>query len=109
MPTDLRGRALGIPVHGGWRSQRVELGERWRIVLFTDGVLETTIDGGSARLGEEGLMELMAEQVRAEAADDPRAARRPLVDRILEAVRARHGGDLVDDTALVVLGWGGRS
>src|SRR5690606_28942007 len=30
-----RGRALGIPVSGGWTSQTVELGERWALMLYT--------------------------------------------------------------------------
>ncbi|MCV2393439.1 fused response regulator/phosphatase [Actinotalea sp. M2MS4P-6] len=106
LPSDLRGRALGIPALGGWRPQQVELGESWRVVLFTDGMLETTIDGTDQRLGEEGLAELMAGQVRAEQArhrvdGDPAT----IVDRIMEAVSLRHGGNLVDDTAIVVLGW----
>ena len=50
LPSDERGRALGIPILGGWQSQRVELPERWRVAMFTDGVLETTIDGGNERL-----------------------------------------------------------
>jgi hypothetical protein len=28
------------------------------------------------------------------------------VDRVLHAVRELHGGDLVDDAAVVLLGWG---
>ncbi|MDT0165535.1 SpoIIE family protein phosphatase [Actinotalea sp. AC32] len=107
LPSDRRGRALGIPVLGGWTSQRVELPERWRIILFTDGVLETTIDTRGARLGEEGLQVLMDDQLLAEADQAPGGRRRTLVELVLESVRARHGGDLVDDTALVVLGWGG--
>lgn len=107
LPSGRRGRALGIPVLGGWQSEHVELGDRWRVVLYTDGVLETTVDGGGSRLGEEGLQALMAEQV---AAAEQGRGHGTLVERILEAVRARHGGDLVDDTALVVLGWdGGRA
>lgn len=107
LPSAHRGRALGIPVLGGWQSERVELGDTWRVVLFTDGVLEATVDGGGNRLGEEGLQRLMAEQVAEEAAG---VGSGTVVERILEAVRTRHGGDLVDDTALVVLGWdGGRA
>ncbi len=107
LPSELRGRALGIPALGGWRPQRVELAAAWRVVLFTDGMLETTVDGTDHRLGEEGLAELMAAQVRAEQArhrvdGDPAT----IVDRIMEAVSLRHGGNLVDDTAIVVLGWG---
>jgi serine phosphatase RsbU (regulator of sigma subunit) len=108
LPSDQRGRALGIPVLGGWSPRRVDLGERWRVVLFTDGVLETTVDGGSDRLGEEGLQRVMEDQVAAERAAAPGAGGPTVVERILEAVRARHGGNLVDDTALVVLGWGQR-
>lgn len=105
LPSDARGRALGIPILGGWRAQRVELGPSWRVILYTDGVLEATVDGGDDRLGEEGLQEVLTDQVAAEAADGGQGP--PLVERVLEAVRARHGGDLVDDTALVVLGWSG--
>lgn len=107
LPSEHRGRALGIPVLGGWTSARVELGETWRVILYTDGVLESTVDGGGSRLGEEGLQELMADQVVAEANGGPDGP--TIVERILEGVRARHGGDLVDDTALVVLGWDGGS
>lgn len=107
LPSDLRGRALGIPALGGWRAQRVELADDWRVVLFTDGMLETTIDGTDQRLGEEGLAELMAEQVKAENARHREADEVTIVDRIMEAVTTRHGGNLVDDTALVVLGWSG--
>src|SRR5690606_35621967 len=104
LPSDHRGRALGIPVLGGWRSQRVELGSHWRVIMFTDGVLETTVDDGAARLGEEGLAQLIEGQL-----DSVSVQAGPggptLVDRILGAVSERHGGDLVDDAALVVLGW----
>lgn len=107
LPSDMRGRALGIPVLGGWQAQHVPLGDRWRVVLYTDGVLETTIDGGKDRLGEEGLQRVMEEQVAAEEAAGRGPGTPTVVERVLEAVRARHGGDLVDDTAIVVLGWGG--
>lgn len=109
LPSEHRGRALGIPVLGGWESARVELGESWRVILYTDGVLETTVDGGGHRLGEDGLQRVMEEQVTAEREQSASgtADSSTIVDRILEAVRGRHGGDLVDDTALVVLGWDG--
>jgi serine phosphatase RsbU (regulator of sigma subunit) len=110
LPSENRGRALGIPILGGWQPQRVELDESWRVILFTDGVLETTVDEGASRLGEEGLQALMQEQVLLDVAPGPRAGRRDavnLVDRILGAVSERHGGHLVDDAALVVLGWSG--
>lgn len=106
LPSDLRGRALGIPALGGWQPQRVELPESWRVAMFTDGVLETTIDGTNERLGEEGFAELMSVQIRTEQARHRADGdETTIVDRIMEAVRLRHGGNLTDDTALVVLGW----
>lgn len=100
LPTTHRGRALGIPVSGGWAAERVTLDGHWRVALFTDGLIEATIGAGPARLGEAGLRAIVeAEADRAEAAGGP-----SLVDRVLEVVRAQHGGELVDDAALVVIG-----
>ncbi|MCU1432376.1 MAG: response regulator receiver modulated serine phosphatase [Actinotalea sp.] len=110
LPSGRRGRALGIPILGGWEPQRVELGEQWRVIMFTDGLLEATVDADGGRLNEEGLQLVMEEQLVAESADrgpDGVAQGRTFVDRILEAVSSRHGGNLVDDAALVLLGWAG--
>jgi serine phosphatase RsbU (regulator of sigma subunit) len=109
LPSTRRGRALGIPVLGGWQSERVELPAAWRVIMFTDGVLETTVDDGASRLGEEGLQRVMEEQLVLDGTPSQRrhATGPTLVDRILGAVSARHGGHLVDDAALVVLGWSG--
>ena len=35
LPTHGRGRALGIPVSGGWSPVRLELAPSWRILLYT--------------------------------------------------------------------------
>lgn len=97
LPATRRGRALGIPLPGGWEPLRVPVAGPWRVALFTDGLLEPTVDGGASRLGESGLRAI----VEGEAAHpDPTS----LVDRVIEAVRGRHGGALVDDAALVVVG-----
>nr|WP_239071118.1 SpoIIE family protein phosphatase [Cellulomonas chitinilytica] len=101
LPTQSRGRALGIPVSGGWEPHRLELGDRWRILLYTDGILEATVQGGSGRVGKAGLLSL----VDAIVASDGEAGPDLLVDRVLHDVRALHGGDLVDDAAVVVVGW----
>ncbi|MDQ0374405.1 PP2C family protein-serine/threonine phosphatase [Cellulomonas humilata] len=96
LPTHGRGRALGIPVSGGWSPVRLELDPSWRILLYTDGVLEATIAGGTDRVGKTGLLRIV---------DGAVAAQGDLVERVLHDVRALHGGDLVDDAAVVVLGW----
>lgn len=99
LPADLRGRALGIPVDGTWRPHRLELGERWRLMMYTDGLLEATVGGPHERLGKAGLLGVVDEVL---AADAP-----GVVAGTLREVRRRHGGELVDDTAVVVLGWDG--
>lgn len=100
LPNDRRGRAWGIPLDGAWESARLELGDRWRLMMYTDGVLEATIAGrGSERLGKDGLLTVVDEALAAGSRD--------LVEVVLHEVRARHGGELVDDTALVVVGWDG--
>ncbi|WP_307802485.1 PP2C family protein-serine/threonine phosphatase [Cellulomonas fengjieae] len=98
LPTHGRGRALGIPVSGGWAPVRLELGPSWRILLYTDGVLEATVTGSSDRVGKTGLLRIVDAAVVAQG---------DLVDRVLHDVRQLHGGDLVDDAAVVVLGWRG--
>ena len=101
-----RGRALGIALEGTWEPIRIELRAPWRVLLFTDGLFEATIDGGRDRLGMDGLRDLTTEQVRGDGA--PVTPGVPsLVDRILETVTTRHGGALTDDAALVMLGWAG--
>jgi serine phosphatase RsbU (regulator of sigma subunit) len=97
MPTHARGRALGVPVPGSWSPLRLDLAGPWRILLYTDGVLEATVGRGPERVGKAGLLEVV-DTALAVGADD-------LVERTLRAVRTLHGGDLVDDAALVVVGW----
>lgn len=103
LPVVRRGRALGIPLPGGWQPAHIDLGEAWRVLLYTDGVVEPTVDGGRQRLGEAGLRDIVERSL------DPAPGRVAggVVDRVLEAVTARHGGHLVDDAALVALGWTG--
>lgn len=98
LPATRRGRALGIPVDGGWSPYRLELGSRWRLMLYTDGVLEATVQGSAGRVGKEGLLAVVDAALARGASD--------VVTDVLRDVRALHGGELVDDTAVVVLGWG---
>lgn len=111
LPTQRRGRALGIPVDGGWEPERLELGDAWRILLYTDGLLEATVHGGRDRLGKAGLLAvvdgaLAAEHSRHKVGPADDGAPADVVGRVLHEVRALHGGDLVDDAAVVLLGWG---
>lgn len=96
LPTRARGRALGIPVSGGWEPHHLDLGDTWRVMLYTDGVLEATVLGGQGRVGERGLLDAV-DSVLVAGVDD-------MVEEVLRRVRTLHGGELVDDTAVVVLG-----
>ncbi|MDC7121295.1 SpoIIE family protein phosphatase [Cellulomonas fimi] len=109
LPTQRRGRALGIPVPGGWEPERLALDGTWRILMYTDGLLEATVHGGPERVGKAGLLAVVD---RVLAAERPTVARADdadpvdVVERVLHEVRELHGGDLVDDAAVVLLGWG---
>ncbi|WP_425954327.1 PP2C family protein-serine/threonine phosphatase [Xylanimonas sp. McL0601] len=106
-----RGRALGIPVEGGWSAQRVELEGPFSVVLYTDGLVEAEVataasadvasQRGVPRLGVPGLRRALDAELRGEFAG--------LVQRVLRRVRDLHGGPLVDDAALLMVGWTGSS
>jgi serine phosphatase RsbU (regulator of sigma subunit) len=70
-------------------------------MMYTDGVLEATVAGSRDRVGDAGLLAVVDDALRA-GSDD-------LVHDVLREVRRRHGGDLVDDTAVVVVGWAGET
>jgi serine phosphatase RsbU (regulator of sigma subunit) len=99
VPVEFRGPMLGLRADGTWPCDELRLGSSWRLVLFTDGWIEGRVDGGPARLGVSGLLEL-AEN----GAPGPVPA---LLDRLLEQVHELNGRPLSDDVALVALEWHG--
>jgi hypothetical protein len=71
------------------------------------------VHGGPERVGKAGLLavvdRVLATERRGTAdacADDDPVDPVDLVERVLHEVRGLHGGDLVDDAAVVLLGWG---
>lgn len=108
-----RGRALGIPVEGGWAAHTVELPEVWTAVLYTDGLVEAAVGvdpqetpvlapsahGRMPRLGARGLRSVVEREMD-QGTDE-------VVTRVLRRVRELHGGPLVDDAALLFVGWAG--
>ncbi|WP_435735653.1 SpoIIE family protein phosphatase [Cellulosimicrobium sp. PMB13] len=107
VPPTARGRALGIPVAGGWSAQRVELGGRWALMLYTDGLVEATVEDPAAtahaarpeRIGVEGLRRAVDTALE--------QGTEGIVERVFRRVRDLHGGPLADDAALLVIGWAG--
>lgn len=84
-----------IPVHSE------TLASEWTIMLYTDGLIEGTVCPDSkTRLGLEGLVTLVEEQLHAigESGYDS------LGPRLVEEVQSRQGGPLTDDVAVLVFG-----
>jgi serine phosphatase RsbU (regulator of sigma subunit) len=100
------GPPLGAFHHAAWPAREVELAPRWGVLLLTDGLIEgRAASGGSARLGMDGLIALLA-GIRAGA----RWAQEPstLVGDLIDAVLELNGGAMLDDVAALLL-TGGRS
>jgi serine phosphatase RsbU (regulator of sigma subunit) len=96
LPDDLVGPALGMLPGVTWGSQQVRLGDSWRLMFFSDGLVEGRIGLGSERLGVERLMDIAAQFGN-------QADSAALIDYLIGQARELHGGDLVDDVAVVVV------
>jgi serine phosphatase RsbU (regulator of sigma subunit) len=80
------GPPLGIFPDVEWSVIDVPLGERWSMMLYTDGLIEAAVGEGGQLLGVDGLVDL----VRRHGAID--------LDRLI-----RHVGTLSDDLAAVLV------
>jgi serine phosphatase RsbU (regulator of sigma subunit) len=96
LPDDRVGPALGMLPGMRWEGRSVALHDGWRLMLYSDGLVEGRVGGGAERLGVERLMEIAG---RFDNYGDSPA----LVDHLIGQARALHGGDLVDDVAVVVV------
>ncbi|GAB7182331.1 SpoIIE family protein phosphatase [Kitasatospora sp. Ki12] len=101
LPADLAGPALGLlPCHDGeaaWPAQRIELRPGWRLLLYTDGLIEGRVGAGSRRLGQDGLAGLIGDHQAAGL------TRGRLVDSAIAEVEELNGGALTDDVAVLLL------
>jgi serine phosphatase RsbU (regulator of sigma subunit) len=95
LPDDLVGPALGVVPGVVWGSRPVELPERWRLLLFTDGLVEGR-DSLGGRLGVEGLIELARTGSRYGESTG-------LVEDLFDAAQRMHGSELPDDVAVLVV------
>jgi serine phosphatase RsbU (regulator of sigma subunit) len=93
---DLVGPPIGMIQGVVWGSQPFELDPGWRLMLFTDGLVEGRVDGSPDRLGVERLIELAADF-------DGFTKTAELVDHLIAQAQVLHGGALVDDVAVVVV------
>lgn len=101
LPADLAGPALGLlPCHDGqaaWPAQEIELRDGWRLLLYTDGLIEGRVGAGSRRLGQDGLAGLIGDHQAAGL------TRGRLVDSAIAEVEELNGGALTDDVAVLLL------
>jgi serine phosphatase RsbU (regulator of sigma subunit) len=95
------GPPLGIVEGARWPAGRAVLPEPWALLLYTDGVIEGRRGSGHERLGEDGLVRIVAE-ARTRHAGDADA----LVRAIVERAEQHNAGPLLDDVALVLVASG---
>ena len=88
-----------------WPERHVEFGDRWSLLLYTDGLIEGRTGPGPDRLGTEGLMGLLREALGTPPYDPARVHDRALLNRLIEQVRELNGSELTDDIAILALGY----
>ncbi|GAA3051181.1 fused response regulator/phosphatase [Streptomyces olivoverticillatus] len=64
LPQEGGGPALGLLPGARWPLHQVELGDVWSLMMYTDGLIEGRVGAGTRRLGQEGMIELIARQVK---------------------------------------------
>ncbi|HEX3921252.1 MAG TPA: SpoIIE family protein phosphatase, partial [Streptosporangiaceae bacterium] len=96
----------GIAHASAWPAYEVDLGGRWTVLLYTDGLIEGRIGPGPERLGSEGLIS----GIRATSGLGNGGGPLPPVEQLLDSMISRaqelNGGDLDDDLAVLALDYG---
>jgi serine phosphatase RsbU (regulator of sigma subunit) len=91
---------IGVGDGTRWPNREVELGDRWTVMLYTDGLIEGRVREERRRLDVEGLVELVEGALRQGLREDL------LLDHVINAARDLNGGDLDDDMAVVAISHG---
>ncbi|QPP08021.1 SpoIIE family protein phosphatase [Streptomyces bathyalis] len=97
LPYDDSGPALGVVPNARWPRRQVELGRSWSMLMYTDGLIEGHIGEGRQRLGQDGMIDIVAGRM-AQGIEGER-----LLDATMEDVRRLNGGELTDDVAVLLL------
>ena len=96
---------LGVGDEVDWPGNDVLLGDRWSVLMYTDGLIEGRVNDTSERLGIERLIDIITSFLHItpdSSAASPRDER--LLDLVIDRVRELNGGDLDDDLAVLALG-----
>ncbi len=91
---------VGVGDGGRWPNCEVELGEKWTVLMYTDGLIEGRVGSERRRLDVDGLIELV------NAGLDAGLREAALLDHVINQVRDLNGADLDDDLAVVALSHG---
>jgi serine phosphatase RsbU (regulator of sigma subunit) len=97
LPYEDGGPALGLLPRARWPRCQVELGGRWNLLMYTDGLIEGRIGQGTQRLGQEGMLEMINRQLTAGLRGES------LLEAAVTEVRELNGGELTDDVAVLLL------
>jgi serine phosphatase RsbU (regulator of sigma subunit) len=97
LPRAVGGPPLGVIDGARWPMQRLELPPEWAILLFTDGLVEGRVGDGPTRLGDDGLIRLLA------GAREETSSARGVLRHVVDAAEALNGGPLLDDVAAVLI------
>ncbi len=97
LPYDEGGPALGLLPQARWPRRQVELGGRWSLMMYTDGLIEGHVGAGRRRLEQEGMIDIVARRLAAGARGEV------LLDGMLAEVHQLNGGELTDDVAVLLL------
>jgi serine phosphatase RsbU (regulator of sigma subunit) len=100
LPGPRRRPPLGIAAGLGWDPVRVELPAGWRLVLYTDGLIEGRTGAGPERLGVRRLVELVNAGLGGSGSAE---SGRALIDRLIGTAEGLNGGDLTDDVAVLAV------
>ena len=102
LPTQVSGIALGVDDTRTWVATDHAIDPSDRLLLFTDGLVEGYGDADrSTRLGEDGMRELLSQQLLAGAIGHA------LVKSLMADVRRKNDGKLTDDVAILLVSWAG--
>jgi PAS domain S-box-containing protein len=93
------GPALGILEEGyPWQADTVQLGDAWKLLCYTDGLVEgLRAPDSEERFGVEGLIDAAARLLDRQVSVDE------LLDGLLDVVIEANGQDLSDDIAMLCL------
>ncbi|MFE7455520.1 PP2C family protein-serine/threonine phosphatase [Streptomyces sp. NPDC057554] len=99
LPYEDGGPALGLLPRARWPRRQVELGGEWSLMMYTDGLIEGRVGPGSSqRLGQDGMVAMVNSRLEQGLAGED------LLEAAVAEVRERHGGELTDDVAVLLLG-----